>query len=271
MLSIGTFSRLAQLSVRVLRHYDEIGLLKPAHTSRAGYRFYTSEQLVDVNRIVALKELGLSLEQVATLMKEKHPVEAIAGMLRLEKARAEQERSEAERRLRDIDRRLAELSDLGRLSEIDVIEKTVAETPFLAYRATVAELPDAYALMNEIIARCESLGLRVPFVGVAHDRFFDTRDLDIELGYPVGRPERVELGGGRVMSVRSLPAEDRMISAFYLGVQEDGHRRTHAAIAAWLEHHRCEFAGPGRELVHDAGGSQSTVEIQYPIADRSND
>jgi len=270
MFSIGTFSRLAQLSVRVLRHYDAIGLLKPVHTSRAGYRFYTPEQLVDVNRIVALKELGLSLEQVAKLMNERHPVEAVAGMLRLEKARAEEERAEADRRLRDLDRRLSELTDLGRLSEIDVVEKAVEETPFLAYRATVAELSDAYALMNEIIARCEPFGPAVPFVGVAHDTFFDTRDLDVELGYPVGRPARVDLGQGRAMTVRPLPAVDRMISAFYVGTQEDGHRRVHAAIAAWLQHHRCEFAGPGRELVHGASGAQSTVEIQYPVAERSN-
>src|SRR5262249_49484754 len=127
MFSIGAFSRLAQLSVRVLRHYDEIGLLKPAHISRSnGYRYYTAEQLAHVNRIVGLKDLGLPLEQIQALVKEKHSIDAVAGMLRLEKLRAEQERLEAERRLRDLDHRLAELSGIGRLSEINIVEKSVA-------------------------------------------------------------------------------------------------------------------------------------------------
>jgi DNA-binding transcriptional MerR regulator len=262
MFSIGAFSRLSQLSIRVLRHYDEIGLLEPAHTDpRNGYRYYRAEQLADVHRIVALKDLGLGLEQVRAVMQEKHSLEAISGMLHLEKIRAERERSEAERKLRELDRRLAELADLGRLSAIDIVEKRVEAAPFLAHRSTVADMEAAMTLMHEIVARCQPFAPRSPFVGVAHDTFFDTEDLDLEMGYLVGSPERVDLGAGRVMTVRELPAVERMLCVVYLGSQDDGHRRTHHAIAVWLERHLCELAGPGRELVHD----EQTIEIQYPI------
>lgn len=268
MFPIGTFSRLCQLSIRVLRHYDEIGLLKPAHTSRSnGYRYYTSEQLAEVHRIIALKELGLTLEQIKALTANPHSLQAIAQMLRLERLRAEEERTAAERRLRELDHRLSELSDLGRLSKIDVVEKSVAAMPLLAYRSVVADLEEAYTLMGEITARCAAFGPPSPFIGVAHDDFFDTHSLDLELGYPVERPARVDLGSGRVMIVRQLPAVERMLSVIYIGTQIDGHRSSHGALALWLERHECELAGPGRELIHGtpAGGEQ-TIEIQYPVA-----
>jgi MerR HTH family regulatory protein len=69
MFSIGEFARLGTVSVRTLRHYDEIGLLRPARVDPdTGYRGYWADQLGQLNRIVALKDLGLSLNQVRLLM-----------------------------------------------------------------------------------------------------------------------------------------------------------------------------------------------------------
>lgn len=60
-LRIGEFSRLARVSVKVLRHYDRMGLLEPARTDDwTGYRYYSSEQLTRLNVILSLKELGFS-------------------------------------------------------------------------------------------------------------------------------------------------------------------------------------------------------------------
>ena len=61
MLKIGEFSRLSQVTIKTLHHYDELGLIKPAHTDPiSNYRFYTVEQLPRIHRIMALKEMGLS-------------------------------------------------------------------------------------------------------------------------------------------------------------------------------------------------------------------
>ena len=65
MFKIGDFARLGGVSVRALRHYDEIGLLSPADVDAgSGYRLYAAHQLGPLNRIVALKELGFSLTQI---------------------------------------------------------------------------------------------------------------------------------------------------------------------------------------------------------------
>lgn len=71
MFAIGEFARLAQVTVKTLRYYDEAGLLKPAHVDRdSGYRYYKASQLPRLNRILVLKELGFSLDQIATLLDE---------------------------------------------------------------------------------------------------------------------------------------------------------------------------------------------------------
>ena len=69
MFTIGDFARHGRVSVRMLRHYDATGLLRPARVDPAsGYRFYEAGQLARLNRIIALKDLGFTLEQVRTML-----------------------------------------------------------------------------------------------------------------------------------------------------------------------------------------------------------
>ena len=83
MIKIGDFSKLAHITVKTLHHYGDLGLLKPAHVDRYnGYRYYTLDQLGRVNRILALKDLGFSLEQVGQLLAEDLSIEEMRGMLR---------------------------------------------------------------------------------------------------------------------------------------------------------------------------------------------
>ena len=71
MLTIGEIAPLGQVSPRMLRHYDEIGLLKPDRVdSASGYRFYSARQLESVHRIVALRDMGFGLEQIRQILAE---------------------------------------------------------------------------------------------------------------------------------------------------------------------------------------------------------
>ena len=84
MLSIGEFARLAQVSPRMLRHDDAPGLLVPQYVDPgSGYRRYSASQLSRVNRLVALKDLGLTLEQVGPILDAKVELEELRGMLTL--------------------------------------------------------------------------------------------------------------------------------------------------------------------------------------------
>lgn len=112
MLKIGDFSRLGQVSVRTLRYYDEIGLLRPDRTDRStGYRYYSPGQLSRLNRILILRDLGFSLGQIGRRLEEELPAASLRAMLA-------EKRSEAERRLRE---RMARLE--ARIRQIEREDK----------------------------------------------------------------------------------------------------------------------------------------------------
>src|SRR5258705_13654304 len=104
MFKIGEFSRLSRVPVKTLRYYDEIGLLKPAHVDPfTDYRHYTLDQLPRLNRILALKDFGLSLEQIAQLMRNDVSAEQLRGILRLKQAELQHELDATQARLARIE------------------------------------------------------------------------------------------------------------------------------------------------------------------------
>ena len=113
MLKIGDFSSLSQVSIKTLRYYDERGLLSPAHIDAdTGYRYYSAAQLSRLHRILALKDFGFSLEQIAKCLEDNVTAEQMRGMLALrqaeQQARVEEERDRLSRlqsRIRLIEQR----------------------------------------------------------------------------------------------------------------------------------------------------------------------
>lgn len=68
MYRIGLFSKINKVTIKTLRHYDDIGLLKPAHIDvENGYRYYSSEQLPKMHRIISLRQMGFSLEEIISM------------------------------------------------------------------------------------------------------------------------------------------------------------------------------------------------------------
>jgi DNA-binding transcriptional MerR regulator len=97
MLKIGEFAWLAQVTVETLRHYDRLGLLKPVHLDQfTGYRYYALDQLPRLNRILALKDLGLSLEDIARMLDQQVRPDKIRSILTGQQAELEQEVQEAQ-------------------------------------------------------------------------------------------------------------------------------------------------------------------------------
>ena len=95
MIKIGDFSKLSLVSIKTLRYYDEMGLLKPVHVDQfTGYRYYSASQLPRLHRILALKDLGFSLEQIARVLNEGVSLEQLRGMLRLRQVELQQRISE---------------------------------------------------------------------------------------------------------------------------------------------------------------------------------
>src|ERR1700722_5955214 len=121
MLSIGEFASLGMVSVRTLRHYDEIGLLPPAHIDQqTGYRGYSADQLGQLNRIAALKGLGLSLAQTRQLL-DGITLAELRGMLLLRRAQLERELAEHQRQLLGVESRLRYIEREGVMPVDDIV------------------------------------------------------------------------------------------------------------------------------------------------------
>src|SRR5260370_7213909 len=124
MFSIGEFARLGGVSVRTLRHYDEIGLLRPATVDPdTGYRGYSAARLGQISRIIALKELGLSLAQVRRLL-DGVTLGELRGMLLLRRAQFEHEVDQDTNQLLGVEARLSSIAKEDGIPD-DIVAKTI--------------------------------------------------------------------------------------------------------------------------------------------------
>lgn len=112
LYKISAFSRLGQVSIKALRLYDQRDLLKPAQVDAdSGYRYYRIEQLSRLHRILALKAMGLSLEQIGQLLNDALSLSQMQAMLRLKQAELQQQLVEAQHRLSAVNAHLKYLQE----------------------------------------------------------------------------------------------------------------------------------------------------------------
>ena len=271
MFRIGEFSQIARVSGRLLRYYDSIGLLRPVRTDpQTGYRYYSAAQLGPLNRILALKELGLSLEQVARMLDNKISAEEIRGMLMLRKAELERSLAEEAGRLRHVESRLQQIDEQGALKDYDVVIKSTTEQPFLALRATFPRIDDVMTTLSDV---ARTVTARVPaqarehLIVVAHSDF-DDEDLDLEIGFSLTRDVKpLRLPDRREMTTRDLPGVATLATIVRSGPLHQSHL-AFGALGIWMEANGYSVVGPCREVF--LGGSFSAdadtvMEIQFPV------
>jgi DNA-binding transcriptional MerR regulator len=274
MFRIGDFSRIARVSGRLLRYYDSIGLLSPRRIDPAtSYRYYTADQLGQLNRILALKDLGLSLDQVARLMRDDITPAEIRGMLLLKKAELEQTLSEEAARLRHIESRLLQIDEQGGLKDYDVILKSVAAQPYLSMRRTFAGMGDVVAALRNIVRAVPSRvsdNLRGDLTVIAYSDF-DDENLDLEIGFVLkGEPARAIKVPAIDLTLNELPGADRLATLVRGGPADQSHI-AFGALGLWMEANQYRIDGPSREVFLElpfqrADQENSVMEIQFPVA-----
>lgn len=274
MFKIGEFAQIAQVSTRQLRFYAEQGLLKPEWTEpSSGYRHYDIRQLTRLNRILALKELGLTLEQVRRYLDDDISTGELRGMLAMKRAQLEQALSEEETRLRNVELRLAQIDRDGVIDDFAFVLKSIPETPMLAASGRFVDFAEALPIVGDIAvggARAIPLARRRNFVVVAGNDS-DSEMLSLDIGFAMRREARldVELPQRRVLRPITLPAVEEALTLVRDGPVEEAHL-AFGAIGCWLEANRYRIAGPCREVfleaIRDPPLLDATlVEIQFPV------
>jgi len=275
LFKIGEFSKLVRIPTATLRFYDQVGLLKPLQVDRfTGYRYYSVSQLPRLNRILALKGLGFSLEQIGAALDEELTPEQMRGMLRLRHAQINQELADMQNQLLEVESRLDQIEREDQMPNYDVILKPVAPLLVAYVRAILPTNGDVGGLYGEVYEAIrpyvsDALHPNPENGGQTLVMWFDTefkeRDVDGAAAFML----RCRIPESGRVRVEELP-EMTMAAAVHHG-SYDSIGDAHNAVHRWIEANGYRIVGPDREinLFHTPpirrDNPTYVTEIQYPV------
>lgn len=270
MFKIGDFSKISQVSVKTLHHYDDIGLFKPAAVDPfTGYRHYTIDQLPRLNRILALRDLGFSLEQIAQLLDDQLSFETLCAVMHMKQAELTQRVTTEQARLARVAARLRLIQQEGSMSNYDVVVRTITPCTVACVREVMPDVPHMVRRITEVVETLERQ--RIPLAGPPMTLFYHTgfreEDLDVEVAAPVktDAPFELALSGNAKLHVRTLPAVEQMACLVYQGSYETLNE-AYAAIGRWIAEHTYQLQLPGREIYLNGPQHGTPItEIQFPL------
>jgi DNA-binding transcriptional MerR regulator len=269
MFSIGEFARHGRVSVRMLRHYDAIELIRPACVDAAtGYRFYQASQLDELNRVIALKDLGFTLQQVQAILEEKLSAAELRGMLRLRRAEIQATIDAETTRLARVEARLLTIEDGARVPADGVVVKRLAPvrvaelTGVAAGYEPEAITPVIQPLYHDVWCRLASAD--IPAVGPAVAYYQD--EDEAQGGIVVHAAVPVAAASAEGVTIVDLPEVDSAAAIIHHGSMDDV-LPTGQALARWIDANGYRSAGYAREvMLHWCPDPEQWVtELQQPI------
>jgi len=269
MIKIGDFARLSQVSVVTLRYYDEMDLLKPVKVDAfTGYRFYSAAQLPRLNRILALKDLGFSLEQIKLMLTDGLALEQLRGMLKMQRDEVEKRLVDEQERLLRIEARLRQIELEDKMPNYDVLIKTVPAMLVATCRVTIPTNDQVPAYRGPAYTKVYGY-LRKQGVkdnGLCLTLWHSPADVyeneEAEVVVPIDRP----LPGTDQVKVYELP-QTQVAAVVHHGDFEE-FTQGHAALLEWIDTNRYRIVGPYREIYikHEKDNLSDTItEIQFPV------
>jgi DNA-binding transcriptional MerR regulator len=275
MFAIGEFARHGRVSVRVLRHYDAIGLLEPVCVDPAtGYRSYEAGQLSRLNRIVALKNLGFTLQQVASILDDQVSTAELRGMLKLRHAELQEQMAIDAARLAQVEARLlaieSEASEPAPVLVRPIAAVRVGElTGVAAGYEPQFITPVIQALYRELPRRLCEAGIAIPGPGIAYyeDAGDEAGAIQVHAALPIALPIAQRPGGQqdfRVVDLDEIPAAATLIHHGSM----DNVLPSIQALAKWIDASGYQSLGYAREVTLTCGDVREdwVTELQEPIA-----
>jgi DNA-binding transcriptional MerR regulator/effector-binding domain-containing protein len=274
MFSIGEFARLGSVSVRTLRHYDEIGLLHPAKVDpNTGYRSYAADQFGQLNRIMALKDLGFSLEQTHKLISGI-TLEELRGMLALRRAQLERELDEYITRLQGVEARLRYIEGENAMPADDITVKKVPEMGVVAIAAPAASYDPIHVVpvVNRARTQFDELDIarrakaNGPFMVFFEENEAAGDDITVFLALPVAEPPAELPAPAQYLILPAIEAaaavRNGKASSIYPAVYHD--------LVNWCTANGFQTSGPGRDIwIHEIDDvsqvEEQVFETQLPF------
>ncbi len=266
-LKIGEFARLGQVTVQTLRYYADLDLLLPGEVDPfTGYRYYLLDQLPALHRILALKDLGIPLEQIKRLLQDNISPEEMRRILMLKQ---DEIRSQVQNSLDQLERINIRLQMLEHKSQPSNYEINIKHVDALQVASVTGEVPDyrdVSPLWIDLGERVQAANLQVnaPYLTLCHAT--EPR-IKLEVCAPVEKVNETipDL-------IRILPEVNTMVFTTHQG-SYNGLIDGYTALWQWVNDHNFKIDGPDREIYRrlPAEGQQysdpnSLTELQIPVS-----
>jgi len=270
MFKIGEFSKLTQISIRMLRYYDETGLLKPAQIDKfTGYRFYSVDQIPILHRIIFLRDSGFQVSEISVALKNwngdfileelKNKQKEIQTLIRAEK-----------KRMAKIDAAIQDLGKEQMFIHCNVTLKNIPGYPVLALRKIIPDYFCEGHLWMELTEKMEREQLRLPQntlnFAIYHDVEYKEAGVDVEVCAVL--PEQ---GAYKKSEMFRVTEEVETMACFMVYGPFENIGPAFVSFAHWLtEHDQFKMVGLNRQICHRGPWNEEDpekylTEIQVPV------
>ena len=268
MFKIGEFSKLAQVSIRMLRYYDEMGLLKPAKIDKfTNYRLYSVEQISDLNKIIFLRDLGFNISEISVTLNN-WDTEFIEKQLERKRLITVKTISSEQDKLNKIELAKENIRQEKAFKHYDVTIKSIPSYQVLSLRRIV---PDYYAeglLWIEMSAFAEENNIQISNSSftIYYDADYKEKDVDMEICATVDKMG-INMNG---FTYRNTDAVEIMATTLVYGPFENI-AGAYLAFARWLsENSQFKMTYQNRQIVHrgpwnEENADNYLTEIQIPL------
>jgi DNA-binding transcriptional MerR regulator len=268
MFKIGEFSRLGRVSIRMLRHYDQLGLLAPSQTDPfTGYRYYSADQLPRLNRILALRDLGFSLEQIAGMLDDNLTTEQLLGILKVKRAEVEGQLVLERQKLDRLEARIRQISSPQTYDTFDVILRDTEPLLVAACREAAPDdehIQQMFDRLEVYVAQFDGARADKPPLSIYYDNEYRDKDMDVEVAVPLA----YAIPDTEQIRVRELPRLSGVASVVHVGEYSTIYL-AYNALLAWIEAHQFQMTGPIREIYIRYGAEG--LDVDLPATYLAND
>ncbi|MBC1502052.1 MerR family transcriptional regulator [Listeria weihenstephanensis] len=276
MFQIGEFSKLANVSIRSLRHYDKIGLLIPEKiNTETNYRHYSASQLQTINKIQKLKEIGLSLSVIKEILASGSNTETIQAHFAIRELELQEELETIKQQNLLLESSLAVLKDDSAKLNYHVVQKEIPKRFVASVRDTIPTFANEgwlwERLYKEIIPQQVQFSKEPYNMAIFHDETYLDANVDVEVQVALKQSDYQAVNG---VIFKEVPAET--VASIIINGSYEQMTAVTETVAIWLENHNYQLNGPMFNIYHvsiatDPNPQNWVTEACFPIKEQNNE